>query len=135
MAEIFIVTEEIYTGCPTERLHDVMRKFALKHGVLWPGGQVPLVDKPVLKPRVNHGRWIVDCPNCTGAAFANEAERFMCRNCWNGTHGHQYLPAPFPKQRRTIEVILAKRPLEENRNWDGETIKKLQQENKDNGVS
>lgn len=63
--------------------------------------------------RVDHGRWLVDCP-CGGAAAAwPESERAACLDC-----GCIWL-AKFPSKRarEAAEAALLERPLGENRNW------------------
>ena len=90
----------------------------------------------VLTPRVNHGAWIVDCPNpdCGGAEYRWEGGDFMFWSCFNAQVGHSYLRTRFPKERRTIEAILDLRP-EPNRNWmPPETVADLQAENIEHDV-
>lgn len=90
----------------------------------------------MLIARVNHGTWIVDCPNpdCRGAEYIWEEGLFMCWSCFNAHVDHCYLLTDFPKERRTIEAILDVRP-EPNRNWDHhESIDDLQSENIEHNV-
>ena len=91
---------------------------------------------PVLAPRVNHGAWIVDCPDpaCRGAEYCWEDGMFMCWSCFNASSEHCYLPTAFPPQRRAIEAVLDLRP-EPNRNWDHhESVADLQIENIEHDV-
>ena len=86
-------------------------------------------DTAPLKAYVNHGRWVVDC-ECGGAEFAFDEGLFMCQCCWNAKHSNQLRRVLFPRNRSKIEITLMMRP-ELNRNWYvGETIVKLEAENK-----
>lgn len=77
--------------------------------------------------RVNHGRWIVECPQdrCGGAQLASQIDlRFVCVECGAGPY-----KVVWPKTRAAIEEALEPRP-EANRNWHpGETVKDLHAEN------
>ena len=87
-----------------------------------------LVGSP-LKAYVNQGRWLVSC-ECGGAEYAWEEGIFMCQSCWNGNHKHYYRASVFPNERKQIETLLEKRPLQ-NRNWEpNETLTDLRRENK-----
>ena len=84
-----------------------------------------------MRPRVNHGAWIMGCPNpdCGGAEYVWEDGLFMCWSCFNAHVHHRYLHTSFPRGRRTIEAILDLRP-EPNRNWEApESLADLQIEN------
>jgi hypothetical protein len=85
--------------------------------------------------RANHGRWIVDCPDCSNAQMACPSDhRFMCNECANALNGGFWRPVIWPKNRPEIDKLLMVRPLA-NRNWDpGETVVLLKLENKANGV-
>ena len=79
--------------------------------------------------RVDHGRWIADCPTggCNGAAAAwVEMPRACCLDC--GT----IFPVEFPDaaEIESAEVVLAARP-EEARNWlpAEETVADLRRDN------
>ena len=71
--------------------------------------------------RVNHGRWIVDCPRqplCPGAERARFNISFTCSLCDLGP-----LWVVFPPDQPEIEAELMKRPNAANRNWrPGETV-------------
>ena len=88
----------------------------------------------VLTPRVNHSRWIIDCPFCSGAElYWESANLHYCVSCANNMTELPIL-VKMPGNRLKIEEILLKRENIENRNWIGETIADLQRENKDRGV-
>lgn len=66
--------------------------------------------------RVNHGRWVADCPTdgCVGAALASESDhRFFCIICRAGVYAVRW---PSDDDRARIEAAMAPRPVE-NRNW------------------
>lgn len=79
---------------------------------------------------VNHGRWIVPCPDCPGAQLtAPEDRRFMCVNCGNASIGGKWRPVRWPKRHEDIEALLAVR-IEKLANWSpGETVADLRAEN------
>jgi hypothetical protein len=80
--------------------------------------------------RVNHGRWIVDCPFCTGAQLASPTDRrFLCADCGNVNIDGKWITVTWPSDAETIEATLAVRPRE-NRNWrPDESIADLRREN------
>jgi hypothetical protein len=86
------------------------------------------VDSKPLIAYVNNGNWLVKCPDCNGIEGAWEEGNFMCMNCFNSSVGHKYRKTVFPDNRREIEILLFPRPLV-NRNWAGETLDKLKEEN------
>ena len=95
---------------------------------------------------INHGRWVVDCPEgCGGAAMASLKYRvFICPNCGSPGNSGQWYHVIFPGNFRQIETVLLKRPNKrgvmvpddaENRNWrTGETLATLERENIEHGV-
>lgn len=95
---------------------------------------------PVAVARVDHGRWIADCPTdgCTGAEFVSlNGQPFFCTECRNAETGNVPIPVVLPdeKTRGQIDAYLSARPVPANRNWSpDETVKQLQQENRDNGI-
>lgn len=89
------------------------------------GFAVPPVDVvaevPALPARVDHGRWIVDCPDCNGAEFVWLAgpHVMMCVGCWNACAGHRWRRVELPAADVLAEIdrILQARPLPATRNW------------------
>lgn len=87
--------------------------------------------------RVNHGRWIVDCPACPSAALLEQAQeegpsRGACRDC-GAPFGLVVVPGS--ADRRALEDALARRPVA-NQNWEpGETLADLLVENELQGVA
>ena len=79
---------------------------------------------------VNHGRWIVPCPNCNSAdLLVLGTIRFTCREC------HQTHDIVSPMDMEEINAALRLRLKVENRNWmPGETVKTLRLENILHGV-
>jgi hypothetical protein len=91
------------------------------------------IELPV---RVNHGRWVVDCPVCLSAQLASSTEqRFLCAECGNISNaGGKWLPLVWPPDAVAIEAALAIRPTE-NRNWlPGESVSDLRRENNEHGI-
>jgi ribosomal protein L37AE/L43A len=93
--------------------------------------------------RINHGRWIVDCPGCNSALVVDLSELvFMCVECGNAANDGKWFAVIVPKNRKAIEAELLKRPWNGrnpaeavNRNWEpGETLATLKQENTDHGI-
>ena len=80
--------------------------------------------------RVNHGRWIVDCPDedCTAAVMASSDDpRFVCPVCAYGI-----FTVVFPSQAEAVEQALLERPVPATRNWTpDETVGDLRRENKE----
>ena len=129
-----IITGEVHSQHITGDLVNSIRKNASKHGIVWLGG-IPITDGEPLQPRINHGRWIVDCPFCPSAELMNESGLFMCQSCWNINNGRAYHNVAKPNNRIKVERALLKRPEQENRNWKpGETVAQLLAENIEHGV-
>lgn len=79
-----------------------------------------LVRGPPLEARVDHGRWIVDCPHCKGAECVTlDDPVFLCLSCGNEAVGGKLYRVKFPPpaRRRKLEALLAERPLF-GQNWD-----------------
>lgn len=85
-------------------------------------------QSPAVLVRVNHGRWLADCPWCSGAQVASLTDRrFLCADCFNGPVQGRLLATVWPgdDERAAIEDELLLRP-ESNRNWaPGETVADL----------
>lgn len=99
-----------------------------------------ILDGTVAIARVDHGRWIADCPTdgCNGAEFVSlSGQPFFCTECRNAATGNVPVPVVLPDEK-TCDLIaryLVPRPVPANRNWNpGETVKQLQQENREHGV-
>lgn len=92
-------------------------------------------DAPV-KARVNHGRWIADCPVCGGAEFVwLDTPLLLCQSCWNAAVGGKWRTVKIPREAAQIERLLSVRPNVIHRNWEpGETLLQLQQENAAHGL-
>jgi len=75
--------------------------------------------------RVNHGRWIADCPNCNaGIALHPEWDRARCFGC-----GAIYRNLTWPAHPRLIARVLRARVIR-HQNWEpGETVADLIAEN------
>jgi hypothetical protein len=106
-----------------------------------------------LDARINHGRWIVDCPDCKGAEVPErmlKKDIFICDECFPGaTQGapedrgaasakayklDMAYKIKYPPNKSKIEDVLRKRP-KPNMNWlPGETVEDLERENEAHGV-
>ena len=88
--------------------------------------------------RINYGRWIADCPYCTGAEMVDPNDPvFYCLNynC-DRPNGNAPLPVQFPIGRVGLENALLRRPRMQNRNWfPYETLADLLAENAANGIN
>ena len=82
---------------------------------------------------VNHGRWIVDCPDCNTAWLVTPSHRSTLIDFFGGKHEVCFCGAniliQFPLSKRAIDAILSIRPMR-SRNWvPGETLAALRAEN------
>jgi len=90
---------------------------------------LPVLDAKPLDARIEHARFIVDCPNCNSAEYAFEDKLFFCSQCGNSDIQGKARKVKMPKQRKQIEDILKRRPIK-NRHWyPTETIENLEEEN------
>lgn len=82
--------------------------------------------------RVNHSRWIVDCPFCAGAQDASRINPiFWCAECGMSDNDFAPMAVVFPDNADEIERILLLRPNPATRNWDkSETLKDLIEQNR-----
>jgi hypothetical protein len=72
---------------------------------------------------VNWGRWVVDC-ECNGAGLSDrKIKQACCFDC-----GRVY-DVTFPKRAAQIEKVLLERPDPASRNWAGETVQALLDDN------
>ena len=95
---------------------------------------LPVYAGKALEARIEHARFIVDCPNCNSAEFAFEDNLFLCSQCLNSNIQGKVRKVKMPKDRKQIETILGKRPIK-NRHWfPNETIEDLEKENLKMGV-
>jgi hypothetical protein len=82
--------------------------------------------------RVNHGRWIADCPfGCGGAEYVNPDQLlFFCCECRNAKTGGRPVKVKMPRAHARIEELLLERTQTASRNWSpGETLADLKAEN------
>jgi hypothetical protein len=122
---------------------------ALRNGmklIAWYAGQARVMgfrfnprsreDMVVVRAEINHGRWLVRCPFCSGAEEANPGEPvFYCLSCGNADFSGRVMLVAFPDERGAIEAALLRREMG-NRNWSpGESLADLVRENAEHGVS
>ena len=82
-----------------------------------------------LEARIEHARFLVDCPNCNSAEFAFEDGLFFCSLCKNSNIQGKARKVKMPIERKQIEDILSMRPIK-NRHWHpSETLQDLAKEN------
>lgn len=95
------------------------------------GNNKRIVNTPRLHARVNHGRWVADCPFCGGAemVWLETPSLFFCFSCRNKAIGGGLLRVGIPKQYDAIEeLLIVRHPA--NRNWQqGESLLALESEN------
>ena len=96
----------------------------------------PAIGPPV-EARINQGRWLADCPFCSGAELIEpETPEFMCWSCGNAKNGGRFVVVSVPatRQREEIERLLSSRPAD-NQNWNpGEDMAFLVAENVLHGI-
>ncbi len=80
--------------------------------------------------RINHGRWVANCPFCPSAELVEPGEAFFCldASCGMAKNDNHPMAVVFPENRAEIEQALQTRPPE-NQNWTDETIDALVAEN------
>ena len=80
------------------------------------------------------GRWLVNCPWCSGAEYVNLDDlRFFCCECRNGSAENLPVPVVIPDDREAIEAALLARPDPDSRRWlPGETVADLLAQNEAN---
>lgn len=92
----------------------------------------------VVVPRVDHGRWVVDCPFCPSAQYAAWSDpRFWCPTCEMAENGGRWVSVEWPPEAMVerVEAILEARPEPRSRNWrTGESVAALRSENRAHGL-
>ena len=81
--------------------------------------------------RVDHGRWLADCPFCTGAEMVSKQDhRFFCHSCLNAEVNGDWIGVQFPSNVAAIEEVLLERANSTNRHWyPHESVEDLRKEN------
>lgn len=92
-----------------------------------------IAPNPKVEARVDHGRWLADCPFCNGAELVTEDDPiFLCLSCGNAEVKGELLDVKFPSlsTRKQAEDLLRARSRH-HRNWDPakEGIEQLKAEN------
>lgn len=94
-------------------------------------------ESPVVEARINHGKWIADCPaeSCPGAELVVVSDpRFFCMSCDNRDFDGQWLRVQLPAEWDQISRILGDRPWPTIQHWSpGETVSDLLDENRSLG--
>lgn len=122
-------------GVPAEReataVHLAVRNPRVElEGLTIPWGSIDVGGDAVYAV-ANHGRWVVNCPDCHGAQLASVSDhRFMCFDCGNAGNDGCYRPVIWPKNHAKIAALLDARPDVTLRNWSPpETVTDLRHEN------
>lgn len=104
-------------------------------------GPLPKQVNGSLAAYVNHGRWIVECPNCSSALVVSEQDpRFICVECGSPENRSCWYAVAFPADKADIEEALLRRPARDGfragtRNWETrETVADLRRENRQRGI-
>ena len=104
-------------------------------------GNLPAIEDAnivgTVAARVNHGRWLMDCPSCTAAHVADfDYQVFMGVECGNAANDGKWFGVIFPANAEDIEAALLARPVglnparSPNRNWEiTETVDDLLAQN------
>jgi len=125
--------EDIKKGLRREPYETFIRKYAMDVG----SGTLPLVEdaKGAIIPYINHGRWLVECPNCHSAVqTSRDFDYYICPECGSPENDSQWYNVGYPIERAELEAALLKRPLI-SQNWNYlETVADLKKENADNGL-
>lgn len=131
-----VMTGRLAFGCTlTERAAQMRESVKARLGVDVPAMASVSTTAP-LYARVNHNRWIVDCPDCNSAEYVwPEEPLMMCANCLNGAVGGQWRRVELPPDKDDIEMILKARPVPQSRNWEvPESLATLRSENRAHGL-
>lgn len=129
-----IITADLYfASTPAERHEALLARIAQRLSGTQALSVLDASNGAPVVAYVNHGRWVADCPDCNGAEFVSMGAPFMCSNCLNGGSG-VYRPVTIPAQRDAIERRLLQRKRVETRNWRGETVAQLTDENRRHGI-
>src|SRR3990167_8400764 len=60
---------------------------------------------PAIPVRINHGRWIADCPFCPGAEVSDpDTRECMCWSCGNAKNGGRFVRMEVPNAHRRAEI-------------------------------
>jgi hypothetical protein len=135
----FHTAETFYPPHPDlPELPPAARPFALKGRIDLATAERKVDPKAKALVRLNHGRWIVDCPFCPSAQIASASDPlFLCSDCLNFAIGSRWVRVVWPKpaNRKAIEEAVHLRPSKEVMNWDpAESVADLRRENLEHGV-
>ena len=115
-------------GAPDARA--LTRRIALRNGHLLREGM-----KGEVAARLEHGRWIADCPFCNGAeVVSRQAREFFCLTCGMVSNGGHPMRVIFPRERAEIERVLQARGSR-NQHWrPGDSLDELRAMNRAHGL-
>lgn len=125
---------DVFSRPALGRVIDTPQRLAAFAGaVLRQRGLVAEPNAAPLVARVNHGRWLADCPTGDGDAPVIDPEWgiAICLTCGSIFTTSIVLPAEWP----AIDAALMQRPLAPNRNWThAETLADLLADNAAHGL-
>jgi hypothetical protein len=92
-----------------------------------------VADAPSVAAYINHGRLVVDCPDCNGAEMVwPETALMLCHSCGNRAVGGKWRRVVLPPRLADIEGTLGERPDARTRNWHpGESVADLRREHEE----
>lgn len=116
------VFPSMYWQCPGTSLEDALA--------------APVGPKSIsIDVRVNHGRWVAECPDCCGAQLTTSNDkRFMCNYCANVVVEGRWRPVNWPEDVEGITAALAPRTPALQNWFPTETVQDLVAENVEHGV-
>jgi hypothetical protein len=89
-----------------------------------------VADAAPVAATINHGRLIVECPDCRGAEMVwRERPLLLCHSCGNRAVGGEWRRVALPGDLPALEAELSERADAATRNWrPGETVDDLRRE-------
>jgi hypothetical protein len=112
VGDVHVTTPELYLAW---HLHMIRERGLAR---VWTAGET-------LAARVNHGRWIADCPACGSGMWTHPDWRLAC--C--GECGAVYTGVEFPGEIDQITTLLLLRPRDRQNWFPHETARDLLAEN------
>lgn len=120
----------VFSGAGPAEVLAGMPSVAARGFVPPPLSDVALGVRPAVA-RINHNRWIADCPDCASAVdvWRDGPYLMICPNCLNAVAGYLWRRVALPEDVAAIEDALMDRPIPATRNWEaGESVADLRAE-------
>ena len=134
-ADTFYAVEAAKAGMflPSDRLAEAAVRLWWQRDDVPPHLPTEVADGPSAHAEVNHGRWIVNCPDpaCSSAQLAARDDlRFFCVACCNErTAPGRWLPVVWPDDPAAVEAVLRERDTVNANAAPGESVADLAAEN------